>query len=498
MSYVWEVEITSLDQRDFEKLDASIRQGRMNEVRDSIGKISLKELNRAARYRYAHLCRRTGLPLLGLQALRPFVRPSETSPQKATLKEKLEYAACLNWLGLLNEAANLLAEIPLQEEPFAGVIHAFVHFSQWNYEAALCKLESAMGSPQLRGYERAIAEANLLSALVHLRKYAQAEKLAFRLKKEFQAERLDNLHLSIVKQELEMAIDQGDWLLASSLLQELRGKSAMGDPFSQLFLEKWEMLYYLYRGSKKKEWEPRLEKVKQKAVALGHGETLRDCDYHIAVVNKDLELAQKVYFGTPQAPYRQRFLRDASWLGEHLPKIYFIPRGKILTTKPKDVFDPIKERFWRADGVLDKVFVTLTADLYRNPTLLSIFDQAFSGYFHKEHSPNLVHQAMHRLKAQIKQSKKDLSVKEEKSQYRLDGTCAVPLRENGLESDEGRKFERFFAKYRGNRFSAMELATDQGVTIRTAQRILQPMLLEGKLICIRDGKKKFYFLGGNK
>src|SRR5688572_23070050 len=88
-----------------------IREGKAEAARKLLGDLSPRKIPRPLAVSVANLYRRMGLMHLALKLLAPFVRPSPRRPLVATDPEKLEYAASLIRLGVVNEAVRLLDSV---------------------------------------------------------------------------------------------------------------------------------------------------------------------------------------------------------------------------------------------------------------------------------------------------------------------------------------------------------------------------------------------------
>ncbi len=81
-------------------------------------------------------------------------------------------------------------------------------------------------------------------------------------------------------------------------------------------LKKWEHIIAVAQGPRE-EARQAMTDFRHQLRAAGHWESLRTCDWELARVTNDSELAAKVYFGTPYPAFRQQVL--SSQFGADLP-----------------------------------------------------------------------------------------------------------------------------------------------------------------------------------
>ena len=436
---------------EFQELDAAIRSGRVAETAAKLKVLAGAKRRREEAVAFANLCRRSSLPQLGIAALRPFVRPPVGRPVRATAPEKIEYAACLQWLGLLREADELLQDV---EQPGALLIRSFVALRRWNYSAAEELLRAYLTASTISDYERDIGRANLLAVLVHLGKNKESETLLRELKVDFTGPGRENLFFSVLKQELELAVTQGDLKRTKQARLAIENSGLSGDAYSRLYVQKWLAIAALRQG----QGVQALEEVRAAARCLNQGETLRDADAEEAVALEDEKLAAKVFFGTPHAPLRNDFCRRG--------RFSFLKRQAFSFSAQPTVAEEGVEL--EGDRVPDRLLKILVSDFYVAPTVPQIFSALFPGRkFHEVHSPNLVHQAMHRLR---QQEAAWLQVVEEQGRYRVQAKLPLwimnPDREDSWAS-------RLKAQLGADAFSAREFAKVTGISLRSAQRELK-------------------------
>src|SRR4051794_20375252 len=113
-----------MNQQAFEEIDSRIRAGKTLQASKAVADLSRETLAREERIQLARLARRSFVPQIGIRLLSPVVRPGARSVEIANNDEKLEFAACLVWIGALQEALILLDELDPTLHPEADLFRA--------------------------------------------------------------------------------------------------------------------------------------------------------------------------------------------------------------------------------------------------------------------------------------------------------------------------------------------------------------------------------------
>ena len=179
--------------------------------------------------------------------------------------------------------------------------------------------------------------------------------------------------------------------------------------------------------------------VKRQARAIGDWETARDCDFAWARASRSPELLQLLYFGTPHAAYRNRIERKLGhpespsfeWAPEQADE-FRDREGNCLIDSERGSDDHPLE----CGQVPQRLLLALVRDLYAPPGMVTLFSRVFPDrVFNPENSPDLIAQAMRRLRAYLANSGSGLRVLESRGRYRIVATrpARILLRERPID-----------------------------------------------------------------
>jgi len=414
------------------EVDVLLKEGKSGAARARL--LHLKAHQVPAQYRLAcaKSSRRAGIPHLGLKFLNSVVRPTGRLAQAATAEEIAEYGADLIGVGASSEALILLASVKA-DVPEVMLFQAFAHFAQWNYRDAIPFLERYLRHPRIQGYSRLIGLANLGSALVHERA-AAARHVLHELVTQTQKEKLPLLEGNARLFSAELEIYQRDWRTARHHLDEAERIFSGSESLEPLFLRKWRAVLEMSQAANPVTKTGAIERVRNEALERRHWETVRDCDFHLAVCLKNPALAIHLIYGTPFASFRDHLTK---LFGETLemPPVYTLELGP--SDKEEAVFSMDlqtgvmgKKRTKLKVGQLPhRLLRTLASDFYRPFRGAQIHSALFPDeYFNPNSSPQRIRQLIARLRATLVKEKTPLEIIESEGAYRLRATRATRLR----------------------------------------------------------------------
>jgi hypothetical protein len=472
---------------DFAALEERVRAGRLAEVRAELRRF--KKIERADLAKFAELARRAGAPGLALRRLVSIVRPSGRARVEATAAEALEYAGALITAGAGEEGRTLLESRADLKSPQSLLFRAFSHFAEWDYGAALPLLEAYVEAPGLSDYQRLIGEVNLLASLVTEGESRRGGPLLDRLLTKTAGSDLARLHANVLELGAQLAIRQGEFREARSLLA--KSSALATDPTSPeaLFARKWSFLARALDPKSRLSAaaaSQELASLRKHALRLNHWETLRDCDLHEALFRKDAALFEKVYRGTPYAAYRERVAGDFAkrFGGAFEPSVAFawIPEGSRSARSRWSWPEGGAERVFKPGQVPERLMGALLADFYRPAGVVKIFGRVFpERYFHPVYSANLVHQALYRLRAALAEGGVPFEIVEERRLYRLrsrDAGFAVVFGREGprRNAPESKLLEEIRSRFGDRKFSPRELRAKTKIPERSLQRLLSGLV----------------------
>lgn len=408
----------------FMKIDSSVVQGNSGEARRLLFQAKFAPFGRNELLELATLYKRAGLPHETIRILNPWVRPKARAPQEATDPEKAEYADALTLIGADREGTILLNSVGEEKVPQAWLYGAYSRFSRWEYAGAIPLLKKYLNHPVVSEYQKRVAQVNLLAALTITENFEESNpwsaKLIQELKEKNQFLLLGNT-LEILSQKL---IAQRKFREAEKTLQEASKALSEVLGAEALFVEKWKALLALTEKGISPKTLALLGKVRDRAREIGHWETLRDCDFHLAAITRNQQLMAHVYSGTPFSSYRERIRRKS---GEHLLQLkhhYWRHRvsfhGKFFTldTRTGKSIDPSSSL--KVGQAQQRLLQILVSDFYRPHRLAALFGALHPDrHYHPTSSPEVVHQTLRRLRSWISRHSIPLEISEEKGSYRL-------------------------------------------------------------------------------
>jgi hypothetical protein len=446
---------------------------------------------RGQRLKLAQLARRSGLVSLALKLLNPVVRPSAKSPLRPTAEESAEYAGLLIRSGANTEATHILEALDPGEVPEAWLYRAYACITQWEYEAAIPFLKSYLEVEGLGLIQVVIGKLNLAAALVHERESSAAEPLLAELLELTARERLFQFHGNALELSAQNALFQKRWSDADSFLSRAERHLSEVGGLDHLFVQKWKAIRACLERKGERQALRDLEDVRREAVALGHSETVRDCDLYLAVSSKDEARLHAVYFGTPFESFRRRLLREAG-PETRLPSHWdWSPSGK--TSRTLDLALGVWQDgspAFKPGQVLHRLLRALASDLYRPFRTAPLFEALYPGEFYNPFSSaDRIYEAIRRLRLWAKEEGLSLAVTEKKGEYRLDPGTGLALRLSPQSRRLSPSLDRLKRVFADRPFSTREAALALGISERSASRVIRDALSDQTLAS--SGKSQF-------
>lgn len=450
-----------------------------------------QELPRPFWAKLASLFRRTSEPTLALRLLHAVVRPRSARDATiaiqgaATSDEKLEYALALLDLGLDTEATEIIRSVEEREVARAYFVGATREFKRWNFHDAI---------PLLRRY------------------------LSCRLKPHEIRQGQLNLFLALLR--------EGQTQEAEMLLQELTPQGQLAADLSR----------ELHRGTLNAD---ELDKIRAEAIVAHDFEAVRRADFDLAMATmtttsatvrengkstgltysrEALARIQNLFFGTPYPALRNRIREKFPQQLEAARKseLWIWPSTAVADASVIDVrFDHMRALI-EAKGhetlklkpgqLLHRVLIMLTSDAYRPFSASRLFGALFPNrQYHWRSSPLVVHQAIFRLRGDLKKAGLPLSLEHGDSgfwiavapKYRL---VLTGLQEAVAEDASVRALNAFILQWKEWATSAevhepvavRNLASGLGLPLRSAQRLVNQGVVAGTIVRHGTGPKVRY------
>lgn len=475
----------------FSEIETALREGDLTSARERLQRIDPSGLAREHALSVASLARRAQLPELGLRILGPLVRRRGKTALPATAAEQAEYAEALNRVGASEEALTRLRALDPKDVPAAAFYTASVYMGQWNYEAAIPWLKTYLES-DLEPYLQFVVRLNLSAALVAVERFEEAAASLGELRREARRQSWFRLLGNTLQVSASLAIGWRHWEEAEAFISEAGQRLGERAEIESLLVDKWHALLLLHRDGPTSGPLRAVARVREKARTLRHGETLRDCDRHEAIVTGDAELATRVYFGTPFASFRAAFRRK---FARPLPDYYDWSVDGAIGAPGKTL--SLEKGTWGNQGVVLepgsvplRMLGALCADLYRPARVGELHARVYEGeHYNLDSSPLRVHQSITRLRRQLAAASIALFVEESSGEYRLSATDPVTVR---LEETAASRFDTYFRPWRAEWPESPFTSRDAGrlvdIQLRVAQRALN--WAESNGLVVREGVGK--------
>jgi len=478
----------------FREIEELIRSGKMNRAGGQLKKLSLSRLSRPDTYRAAALARQAGLPGLSVRLLNPFVRPKNLSIQKANDKEKALYAGALVRLGAVEEAETILGSIDAANAPEKDLFLTHALFAQWNYRDAIPALERLIASSEIEQPQRVAGLVNLAAAFVHEGRYEEAESVFARIDEETERSGLTVFKGNTLELRAQASIGKKDWAGAEKYLSLAEAELVTATPVEAYFVRKWRAILNLRSSASSSPDIDDIRKLRAEAVAIGHYESIRDCDLIISCTTQNPDLFLQVFFGTPFTPFRQmalaRYARPLDIPDEYNWQL--LPGGQ-----SDDLLSRLGARrpFSKQGGVLARLTALFCTDFYRPFRLEMIHEIVYPNeYYNPQSSPNRVHQSVRLLRRWIAQNNLPLEVASAGAMYWLRAKAPYAIRvPRNLWQDLHEKSELpWLDLLPTGDFTSEDVVRQLHISDRSARRLLNHGVAAGRLERQGAGKSTAY------
>jgi|GEM_PF-1036020 len=503
-------------------LDDGIRSGRIKKVQLELLQYQrdrkLSSTPKALLVEIAALCRRCRMHELSVRILNPIVRGPEASRRKfsgGTEQERMEYAAALVQIGLEAEGDELLRSIDPDRYPLSLQFRAFACFTRWDYGAAVPLLRRQLAHPDIDSYQRLVARVNFVSALVGSRLWEEAEHEWSSLISE--AEKAGNKLLvgNLLQIGANLYLSGRNLARGSGVLERAEEFFQETGSVDWMLVRKWRGVHELLRGgaAARARGLRILGEVRGIAADRGVSETVRDCDFQRAQVLEEEDLLRRLWFGTPFPGYRTRLKEFAAYVpdstvrsfdwecsgdssegGKNTVEFLDIATASLVGKRRR------KRQILKPGQIPHRLLAALSQDFYRTLKLPALHGAVFPGqHFNPVSSPNVLHQAMRRLRAQLAHSAPDIVIDERHGAYRLQrqpgGSLLIRIPRSirevaeagtpSRESGQRLRIEALLGPIRqalgASEFSRSELERSAALPGRSAGRLLEEAIKAGLL-----------------
>jgi len=460
------------------KIEEWIRHGNSALARNHLRKVLPAKVPRNFALKLASLSRRANIPLISLRVLYPIVRETRRSPVLASSIEKAEYAASLIKIGASVEAVAILDSIEHSDLPEVSLYKAFACITQWNYAGAIPLLRDYVSSTSISEYERAVGKVNLAAALVHGQGYEEAETVLQALLEFTQRGDYKLLYSNALQISAQNAFGQEQWTKAARALDKAEKAVSGASAFDQFFIQKWKTILHSFKHGNERNSILQLRGFRQKAVGIGHWETVRDCDWLDALITENEKLFIHVFYGTPFEGFRQKMREDYP-KQVNVPLEYLYNVGNGDGEKVLDLFQGIMEgekKGLKVGQSLHQLLVVLASDFYRPLRVAEIHSVLFpEAFFNPNSSPTRIYQVVKRLRAWLVSSRIPLQIDSVSGAYHFESKRGVGIRlrdQSSLKHRADPYLKRIEDKWTDTPFSVQEVGRHLKISSSTALRLV--------------------------
>lgn len=409
-----------LSEKEIQDIDELIKTGQAREAEKRLLVLKRSKIPRHLLAQAASLCRRSGHSSFAIKLLNPIVRPNAKTRYEATEREKAEYAAGLVRVGAVKEALDILQTIDHQKLPEVLLFEAVGRFSLWQYAQSIPILEKYIAAEKLSKYQSVVGKVNLAIAYFFERKYDQGRNALEPILEETLQENWKLLHGSALRILAQIEVGSQQWGKAQAYLA--RAEQTLRDfgGLDAFFVRKWQIVENLLRSGPTRSAVAQILILKKESIERQHWETLRSCDYYLAITQKDAKLAKHLYFGSPYDHIRQGIQREVPEV--EMPSEYVLQLGD----GSGPILDLLSGMKNPAGGKLKvgqlrhRLLRVLLSDFYQPFRLAYLYGELFpKEYFNPVSSPQRVYQAVYQLKRWFQTSQVPLEIEESKHNYRL-------------------------------------------------------------------------------
>jgi hypothetical protein len=297
-------------------------------------------------------------------------------------------------------------------------------------------------------------------------------------------------------------IERKEWKSAARTLELAAQQISSAESADAFLLRKWTAVMDLKRGLK--DAEKNLRAIRSEAILRRDTETIRNCDFHLALQCLDWPLAQFHYFGTPFERYRKQFRTrcEAAFAQKSMPTDYAWRLGlskKASSDRRINILDATianGREATRAGGLPHRLLAFLASDFYKSFRPLEMYSELFpDNYYNPESSPTQLRQVIFRLRQDLARSKTQLTVEHESARFRLLANQPLELvvrddaRSPQKTSTRDEVVQAVEAQFKpGESFRARELKLDKTVGDKTVERALAWAVQTGRLT--RSGRTR--------
>jgi len=465
--------IKMVNLKKLEEIESLIKSGQQVQARAQLVAVKPEQVSPVDLVYFCSLLRRARMSVEVIKILQPLVYPKARSAAVATIEEKLEYASNLIRLGALSEAERILNSIDADKYPVVLIRKGFLVISSWDYKKANQYFKSYIDHPHAEAYSVIVAKVNYLQGLVYLREVEQAWILAQQLLQELDPVKNRFLLGAVCEFSAGIFRQKKDKKRALQFIEQGKQIFINSESTDEFLLRKQEQIIL---GDIEG-----LRKIREEAVERDHYESVRDIDFHIALVKKNEKLLTQIYWKTKSSFYKERILQYAIENKIKVDSHFFkFSKNKGI------VFDLESHQLNGSNMNLKKnkaearLLKALLVEAY-NP--IKIYDLFASVYpdeiFFPDYSSDKIHQLLKRLRQFIQKAQLPIEVVCEKEKYKVVTKGNFSL---SSEIPYQSQFEiRWQQQVRRNYFTVQQAQEFWACSLRTTFRRLDELKKIGRI-----------------
>jgi tetratricopeptide (TPR) repeat protein len=469
-----------------------IQQGEFRLAREALLRFRRRNLEARERVYYCSLLRRSGLSLEAIKVLHPWVYPKSRSTYLATAEERLEYASCLVRLEVLSEAERILLSLDHEQHPVAWLRLGLLHTVRWDYETANRCFERYIEHSRAEPYDRLIAQVNLLQGYTYLEKVNDAKRLADELFTALDPTQHKLLLAAVFELRAEVARLEEKFDAAFGFIQ--KGHTLLDDvqTIDGFLIRKQKAVIeaYFMRSTKP------LEQVRKEARERKAYESLRDLDFHTAILSRNSLLLNAVYWRTQSPSYKQRVFLAAERGGLKLNTESFrqgpANKGACFDLQAQALTGT--HAHLKPNSALARLFKALVSEGYKPAKLFDLFAAVYGDeIFFPESSPDKMHQLIKRLREFLIEARLPAEITCQGSQYRmvLGGKLNLSQTNHFVPAWE----EALRTKTQTREFTAALAQKVWDCSLRTTLRRIEDLKTRGRVQFIGNTRsRRFHFV----
>ncbi len=489
------------------EMDDWIRAGKQGKARRLLFAINLKRISREQALPLADIARRVNVPRYVLLILKPVVKPQTQIRPPASAKEIAFYATGLSRLGVYDEAEKLLQSLAATKDPEVILFQAYNSMFQWNFFAAIQKLQTYLRSELISPYQKQVGRINLAACLVSEEKWVAAESVLAQIFSEIETD------LSTGKQSLlygnsleiaaQMAIKRGQLETANELITKAEELLSGSESRYEFFVKKCRAILHLLSDKTPTSSIERLQKIKQEGERAGNWEAVRDLEFYQAWILRDENLFLRLYFGTPFTSYKKRIIKTFGFF-KVLPASYdwCLGSGTGTDHSRTRVFDLRKGCELGGGAMMSKfplllrLLTILCSDFYRPVAQGTLISKLYPDEFYNPiSSPIKADQAISRLRYWFKRENVPLKIYARRGAFRLIASGPYIIRVPRLafvQSKYDAYFEKLDAQFANKFFTTQQVCEALGLSKAVTQRFLSWGKANKKLTQLAAGRSARY------